>query len=97
MLSKGLIDFAEKLSWFIDEDEASEILSIVKERVRDRVGELEEQAQREDWDRREEDYYYAQRAAAAPPRSAPASAPRPSIFDPPPADPIADVFSDLDD
>lgn len=94
---KGLIDFAEKLSWFIDEDEASEILSIVKERVRDRVGELEEQAQREDWDRREEDYYYAQRAAAAPPRSAPASAPRPSIFDPPPADPIADVFSDLDD
>lgn len=91
----GLIAFVDELAGWVDEEEAAEVLEIVKKRVADRVGELEEEAEREDDWRREEEYYYASRHESG--REAGATT-RPSPFSFTTAvDPLADVFSDLDD
>lgn len=91
---KGLIEFVEQLEMHIDPEEAAEVLEIMQDRVNTRVTALEEQAQQDDWDRQEEEYYYSQRTGSAV-RSSPS--PRAPSFPTRAADPIADVFSNLDD
>jgi hypothetical protein len=91
---RSLIEFAELLEMYIDPEEATEVLEIVNERVDARIRELDEEAEREDWERREEEHYYAQRAGAAP-RPATLSRSPPPMFSSPPPDPVSDVFSDL--
>jgi len=93
---RGLIEFTELLEMYIDPEEAAEVLEIVNERVDARVKELDEEAEREEWGRREEEEYHARRAGIAP-RSAPVSRPASRLFSPPAPDPVADVFSDIDE
>ncbi|WP_184717355.1 hypothetical protein [Caulobacter sp.] len=90
-----LIAFVEELAGWVDEDEADEVLEIVKRRVADRVAELEAEAEQEDAWRQEEEYYYASQQGGG--REAP-SENRASPFSfSTTVDPLADVFSDLDD
>lgn len=92
---RGLLEFVEQLEMWIDPDEAAEVLEIMKGRIGTRIEALEEEAGREDWNRREEEHYYAQQAGATGRTASPAS--RPTWSSPSrAADPIADVFSDLD-
>lgn len=92
---RGLIEFAEQLEMYIDPDEAAEVLEIVQERVNARVAELEQEAEQRRWEDEEEAYHYEQEAQAAG-RYAPPT-PRTWSFPSRPVDPVADVFSDIDD
>ncbi len=94
---RGLLEFVEQLEMWIDPDEAAEVLEIMQGRVDARVEAWEEQAQQDEWDRREEEHHYAQRARASGRVVAVAPAPRWTPPSRPAADPLADVFSDLDD
>ena len=89
-----MIDFVEQLEMYIDPDEAAEVLEVMQERVNSRVAALEEQARQDDWDSQEEEYYFAQRSG---PVARSSLSPRAPSFPTRAADPIADVFSDLDD
>ncbi|WP_295219264.1 hypothetical protein [uncultured Brevundimonas sp.] len=92
-----LASFVSELEDWVATEDASSAFKIVRERIADRISELEDEADRDEWDWLAEDYYY--RLSADPPvstrlphREQPLVPPQGPIR----TDPIADIFSDLD-
>lgn len=92
-----LVSFLADLEDWVEIDDAHFAFELVRERIADRISELEDEADRDEWDWRAEEYYYRLATDPAPvARPERRDMPLMEAEVPMRTDPIADIFSDID-